>query len=50
VVCGVVLLLTTAIGGVGLLKVSQMGSDMDQVLSANEINVALAKREVDYLR
>ena len=50
VVFGLVLLLATGIGGVGLLKVSQMGVDINQVLTVNAINVALAKREADHLR
>ncbi len=50
VVFGLVLLLTFSIGGVGLLKVSQISDDIDQVMNAGAINVALAKREADHLR
>lgn len=45
-----VLLLTTGIGATGLLRVSQITSDMGEIDIANELHVALVEREVDHLR
>ncbi|MFH2124713.1 MAG: bacteriohemerythrin [Pseudomonadota bacterium] len=50
VAMGVVLLLMVGVGGVGLLKVSQLSSGMDEALSVNALNAELAKREIDHLQ
>ncbi|MBU1985698.1 MAG: CZB domain-containing protein, partial [Proteobacteria bacterium] len=50
VALGVVLLLMVGISGVGLLKVSQLSSHMDEALSVNALNTELANREIDHLR
>jgi methyl-accepting chemotaxis protein len=44
-----ILLLTTGIGGIGLLKLSQLGSVMEHALSTNELSTELGRREIDHL-
>jgi methyl-accepting chemotaxis protein len=43
-------LMLVVIGGVGLLKLTEVSSGMDQSLAANTLNTNLAKRENDHLR
>jgi methyl-accepting chemotaxis protein len=50
VVFGVVLLLMGGVGGVGLLKVSELASDMKSSLSTSALNVFIMKRDIDHLR
>lgn len=47
---GVLLLLMTGVGGVGLLKVSEMASDMKGTLSVSALNSFIVKRDIDHLR
>ena len=47
---GLAALMLLVIGGVGLLKVSQVSSGMDQSLVANALSTKLARRESDHLR
>ena len=47
---GLAALMLAVIGGVGLLKLSQVSSGMDQSLEVNALNAHLAKRESDHLR
>jgi methyl-accepting chemotaxis protein len=47
---GLAALMLAVIGGVGLLKLSQVSSDMDRALVVNTLNTELARRESDHLR
>jgi methyl-accepting chemotaxis protein len=50
VAMGVILLLMLGTSGVGLLKVSQLNSGLDEAFSVNALNTEFANREIDHLR